>query len=79
MNTSISPHTPGFDREKYVQLLKADGISAALTALHKDIERIEFETFEGQQGWRPELFEELKQIRAFSREIWDLHLAQGRT
>lgn len=76
MTSSISRHTPAFNREKYLAILQAEGISAALTALHRDIERIEFESFEGEQGWRPELFEELKQIRAFSREIWDEHLAR---
>jgi len=63
-----------FDRQKYLNILKSDGLSAALTALHLDIERIEFETFEGREGWKPELFEELKQIRIFSRELWDSQL-----
>jgi hypothetical protein len=66
--------TTAFDREKYLTILKANGLSAALTALHVDIERLEFETFEGREGWRPELFEELKQIRQFSRELWDSKL-----
>jgi hypothetical protein len=78
MTSSISRQTPGFNREKYLAILQAEGISSALTALHRDIERIEFESFEGEQGWRPELFDELKQIRAFSREIWDEHLARLR-
>jgi hypothetical protein len=68
----------GFDRQKYLDILQAQGASAALTALHRDIERIEFETFEGRDGWRPELFEELKQIRSLSREIWDDFLAHRR-
>ena len=67
--------TTTLDRQKYVSILKSEGISAALTALHRDIERVEFETFEGREGWKPELFEELKQIRGWSRELWDIHLA----
>ena len=65
---------PQFDREKYLMILKAEGLPAALTALHKDIERLEFETFEGREGWQPEIFEQLKQIRDFSRELWDSQL-----
>ncbi len=67
---------PQFDREKYLMILKAEGLPAALTALHKDIERIEFETFEGREGWQPEIFEQLKQIRDFSRELWDSQLTE---
>lgn len=65
-----------FDREKYLALVKTHGLPAALSALHQDIERLEFETFEGREGWRPELFEELKKIRSFSRELWDSQLRQ---
>lgn len=67
---------PQFDREKYLMILKAEGLPAALTALHKDIERLEFETFEGREGWQPEIFEQLKQIRDFSRELWDSQLIE---
>ena len=64
------------DKEKYYAILKAEGLSAALTALHRDTWDLEFETFEGQQGWRPELFEYSKEIREFSRELWDIQLHQ---
>ena len=67
---------PQFDREKYLMILKAEGLPAALTALHKAIERTEFETFEGREGWQPEIFEQLKQIRDFSRELWDSQLTE---
>ena len=65
---------PDFSREKYLTILKNEGLNQALTALHLDIERLEFETFEGREGWKPELFETLKQIRQFSRELWDSQL-----
>jgi hypothetical protein len=59
------------DREKYLEIAKNDGISAAITTLHLDTERMEFETFEGQAGYRPELFEHLKKVREFSCELWN--------
>ena len=58
------------DREKYLELFHAEGLSAAITQLHLDTERLEHETFEGREGWQPELFEYLKQVREFSRELW---------
>jgi hypothetical protein len=61
-----------FDKEKYLAILRAEGLSAALTALHQDTEPLEFETFEGRQGWQPEAWDDLTEIRQFSRELWDL-------
>ena len=58
------------DREKYTKILKNDGLAAALTALHRDTERVEFEAFEGRLGYRPEVVEYLELVREFSRELW---------
>jgi len=58
------------DREKYLAIIESDGLSTALTQLHLDTERLEHETFEGREGWQPELFEYLKKVREFSRELW---------
>jgi len=58
------------DREKYLAILESDGLPAAITQLHLDTERLEHETFEGREGWQPELFEYLNQVREFSRELW---------
>lgn len=67
--------TQTVDREKYLQIFKAQGLSAALTALHIDQERAEFETFEGEAGWQPEMFKGLlEEYHTFSRELWDLVL-----
>ena len=60
------------DREKYIRLMKTEGHNAALTALHRDVERWEFETFEGRDGYRPDIWNELLHVRDFSRELWDL-------
>lgn len=58
------------DRDKYLKILKIEGLSAAITALHRDTERVEFEAFEGRQGYRPEVIEYLENVREFSRELW---------
>lgn len=66
-------HEP-FQREKYLAVLESEGLSAALTCLHRDIEEIEFQAFDGTEGWKPELFEKLKSIRELSRELWNIQL-----
>ena len=60
------------DREKYVGILKAQGLSEAITALHRDQNGFEFETFEGPEGYQPPMWEKLKEVHALSRELWAL-------
>jgi hypothetical protein len=67
------------DREKYIQIARTEGAQAALTRLHRDTERWEWDTFEGEQGWKPEQFEALREVRAFSRELWELAAANSST
>jgi len=62
------------DKEKYIQILKTQGLSAAITTLHRDSDVLELETFEGQKGYQPEMYEDLKGIRDFSRELWNIAL-----
>jgi hypothetical protein len=73
-----SPTAPEMklDRAKYIEIVNSEGLSAALTALHRDSERIEFETFEGRDGFSPQLFEYLEEVRAFSRELWRVSLGE---
>ena len=59
------------DKQKYLRILENEGLNAALTTLHKDMWTLEFETFEGQKGYQPQLFEDLKLWRDFSLELWD--------
>jgi hypothetical protein len=63
-----------FDREKYIHIMRSEGVGAALTALHLDTERWEVETFEGDKGWQPEMFKDLEGVREFSRELWEMSL-----
>jgi hypothetical protein len=67
---------PPLDREKYLKIARAEGVNAALTALHRDTETWEFETFEGKQGYSEEGWKRLEEVRDFSREIWQLGLEQ---
>jgi hypothetical protein len=59
------------DRDKYLSILKAEGLSTAITSLHHDLWELEKECFEGRDGWKPELYEDIKKFRAFSIELWD--------
>jgi len=61
-----------FDREPYIQLLKEKGYSTALSTLQNDLSTWETETFEGPNGYQPQYWEELRKVREFSREIWDM-------
>lgn len=63
-----------FDKEKYIRLMRSKGISAALTALHEDTTQWEYQAFEGEKGYDPELWEKLNEVRTFSRELWELAL-----
>lgn len=60
------------DRDKYIAILHQDGINAALTALHQELGRIEYDTFEGPGGYKPDQLEILREYRDFSKELWTL-------
>lgn len=66
-----------FDREKYFLLLKTQGANAALTQLQADMEKWEQEVFETEKGYQPELFQDLKQARDFSRELWETSIQKS--
>jgi hypothetical protein len=63
-----------FNKEKYLEHAKSQGISSAITLLQKDIIEWEHEAFEGEKGYNPEAWAELHSIRNFSRELWELSL-----
>ena len=50
------------DREKYLQILRAQGLAAALTALHRDRDGFEFETFEGREGYQPKAWDTMLEM-----------------
>ncbi len=63
------------DRDKYLQIARTQGLHTAITTLHEDARELEYATFEGQEGYLPELWKELESVRQFSRELWDQVLA----
>ena len=65
-----------FDKEKYIEIMKAEGIPAALTQLQKDTVKWEVEAFEGTKGYQPEMWGDLTEVRDFSRELWQMSLDQ---
>ncbi len=66
------------DKDRYLRIAREQSISAALTALHQEQLQLERETFEGEKGWQPALFEKTKELREFSRELWNLDLIARR-
>lgn len=60
------------DKEKYRQIARNEGVNAALTRLYRDTERWEWDTFEGEKGYQPEQWEEVNDVRAFARELWNI-------
>ena len=63
---------PKLDREKYLKLAREKGLNSALTELHHDMVAIEWDSFEGIQGYRPDVWEGLKDWREFSLELWSM-------
>jgi len=66
--------TLSFDKEKYTRIAKSEGVSAALTQLHKDTIQWEHQAFEGEGGFAPKMWEALHEVRNFARELWALDL-----
>ncbi len=66
-----------FDKEKYLKIMKSQGVQAALTALHKDTNKWEIYSFEGEKGYQPKIWQELEKVREFSRSLWDMSAVQG--
>ena len=60
-----------FQPEKYLRTLKSEGLTAAITSLHHDMEQWDQFTFEGREGYQPEIWQEIARARQFSRELWD--------
>jgi hypothetical protein len=67
------------DRQRYLDLSARAGVSAALTALHGDMELVEHETFEGSgladRAEQTRLLALRERMRELSRELWAQALA----
>lgn len=64
------------DKEKYLQIARTQGAEKAITELHRDMERWEFETFEGPEGYQPGMWKDLEEVRKFSRELWEIAISK---
>jgi hypothetical protein len=60
------------DKDKYVLIMKNESLHAAITKLHVDMLDLEEECMESKSGFNPDIYEELREWRNFSRELWDL-------
>jgi hypothetical protein len=63
-----------FQKEKYLELVKTQGLQNAVNQLHHDLWEIEKECFETPEGFQPEMWKKLNELRLFSRELWDMKL-----
>ncbi len=68
-----------FDKDKYIRIMRSEGINAALTALHRDTTGWEYDAFEGDKGWQPDMWREIEDVRVFSRDLWEMALAEAGT
>lgn len=64
-----------FTKQKYLDIAKQDGIQNAVNQLHHDLWSLEQECFDTPNGYQPESWKLLNELRLFSRELWDLKLA----
>jgi hypothetical protein len=63
-----------FNKDKYIRMAKTEGVHTALTRLHQDLNQWEFIAFEGDEGYSPDTWEALKEVRKFSTELWEIAL-----
>ena len=62
-------------KEKYLEMAKNQGLQVAVNQLHQDLWIVEKEVFDTPEGFQPELWKHLNEMRLFSRELWDLKLS----
>jgi hypothetical protein len=65
---------PAFTKEKYLEIAEVEGVQNAVNQLHHDLWDLEKECFDTPDGYQPELWKQLNELRLFSRELWDLKL-----
>ena len=63
---------PKLDREKYLKIARTEGLNKALTALHHEMISIEWDGFEGIQGYQPDQWQGITEWRDFSEELWEM-------
>ena len=61
-------------KEKYIAIAAAQGAQIAVNELHHDLWVMEQDCFDSPDGYQPEIWMRLNELRLFSRELWDLKL-----
>ena len=61
-------------KEKYLEMAKTQGVQVAVNQLHLDLWEVEKECFDTPEGFQPDTWAHLNEMRLFSRELWDLKL-----
>lgn len=61
-------------KSKYLEMAKTEGMQAAVNQLHHDLWEMEKECFDSPEGYQPNLWKTLNEMRIFSRELWDTNL-----
>ena len=65
---------PNFTKEKYLELVKTEGLQGAVNRLHQDLWTLEQECFDTPEGFQSDIWKQLNELRLFSRELWDMKL-----
>lgn len=63
-----------FTKQKYLDLVKSEGLQIAVNTLHHDLWLLEQECFDSPDGYQADMWQHLNELRLFSRELWDLKL-----
>lgn len=75
--STASDSAPSIDKQKYLAIVRSEGLQQALTALHHDLERLEHQCFESPDGYHPEIWKQIEAYRTFSMELWDTRYGEN--
>lgn len=75
MSATLSDILP-FTKDRYFSMAQSEGLQNAVNKLHHDLWQVEQECFDTPNGYQPEMWKTLNEMRLFSRELWDLKLSQ---
>lgn len=62
-------------REKYLNMVKSQGVDSAISALHRELVSLEGHVFDG--GYSKERFARTQALRDLSRELYTLKLTEA--
>jgi hypothetical protein len=65
---------PAYSKDAYLEIARTEGLQTAVNRLHHDLWKLEQDCFDTPEGYRPDLWKKLNELRIFSRELWDKKL-----